>query len=78
MGGVEKILSLQMIVMQDTIPHSVPQMQPVPEETDAGNSEWARQETVLQVGRAVLFNSSCNILSYFQTLLWAQVCPYGM
>ena len=64
--------------MQDTVPHSVPQMQPVPEETDAGNSEWAWQETVLQVGPAGFVVISFNILSYFQTLLWAQVCPYGM
>ena len=78
MGGVEKILLLQIIDMQDTIPHSVPQMQPVPEETDAGNSEWARQETVLQVGRAGFVVISSNFLSYFQTLLWAQVCSYGM
>ena len=38
-GGKEKIVFSQIIDMQDTVPHSVPQMQPVPEETDAGNSE---------------------------------------
>ena len=89
MENAGHILILILILKpQDTFSHSVPEVQPMPKEADAGHSQWTRETTLLQVGSLLYFFSyfprflflfllSCISLSFFQALLWAEVHANG-